>query len=104
SAAHGPLFQARIAVARGRLDFENGDFEGAVRRANEALALDGQLAAAHLLLANVAIERGQSPLEHLRKAAAGRAPSPEALGRLAVRLGRGEEACRLANRYLQVAP
>lgn len=103
-AALGPQFQASLTVARGRLAFENGDFDAAVRMANDALGLDARNAAAHLLLANVAIERNQSPVEHLRRAAAGRAPAPEAVGRLAARLPQGEEACRLASRYLQVAP
>jgi Flp pilus assembly protein TadD len=99
-----PELRARLAVARGRLEFENGDFDDVVRLANEAITLDARNASAHLLLANVAIERGDSPVEHLRRAVAGNAPPPEALGRLASRLGRGEEACRLATRYLQVAP
>jgi len=102
--SHGPEIRARLAVARGRLEFESGDFDSVVRLANEALALDARSAAPHLLLANVAIERGESPIEHFRRAVAGHSPAPEALGRLASRLGRGEEACRLATRYLQVAP
>src|SRR5690606_27407202 len=78
--SHGPEIRARLAVARGRLEFESGDFDSVVRLANEALALDARSAAPHLLLANVAIERGESPIEHFRRAVAGHSPAPEALG------------------------
>ncbi|MCZ7686109.1 MAG: hypothetical protein M5U28_48075 [Sandaracinaceae bacterium] len=100
----GAAFRARLAVARGRVEFENGAFDEVVRLANEALGHDAQNASAHLLLANVAIERGTSPVDHLGSAARGHAPPPEALGRLAARLSTGEEACRNARRYLEVAP
>ncbi|HEY8426833.1 MAG TPA: tetratricopeptide repeat protein, partial [Sandaracinaceae bacterium] len=100
----GSDFLARLAVARARLEFENGDFRAAAELANEALRHDERNASAHLLLANIAIERAESPVEHLRRAVQGDAPPPEALGRLAARLSRGEEACRLARRYLEVAP
>lgn len=102
--ALGADFRARLLVARGRVEFENGAFDEAVRLANEALGHDAQNASAHLLLANVAIERGASAVEHLRSATRGRAPPPEALGRLASRLAPGDEACALARRYLEVAP
>jgi len=75
-----------------------------VRLANEALEHDPEEASAHLLLANVAIERSEDPIESLRHAVEGHAPPPEALGRLATRLDAGEEACQLATRYLEVAP
>src|SRR5690606_5953417 len=95
---------AWLVVARGRLEFELGDFDGTVRSANQALEIDAELAAAHLLLANVAIERGESGIEELRRAVEGHTPPPEALGRLASRLpARSDDACRLAGRYLQVA-
>ncbi len=93
-----------LAVARGRLEFEHGDFDETVEAANAALAADARFGPAHLLLANVAIERGNAPLEALRAAVTGVMPPPEALGRLAPRLGRGEEACTLARRYLEAAP
>lgn len=103
-ASLGDDFRARLAIARARIEFERGKFDAVVRLANEALALDARSAAAHVLLANVAVERDANPIEHLRRAVEGDAPPPEALGRLAVRLGNGEEACRLARRYLEVAP
>ncbi|HJL14434.1 MAG TPA: tetratricopeptide repeat protein, partial [Sandaracinaceae bacterium LLY-WYZ-13_1] len=93
-----------LAVAQGRLEFEMGDFDETVELANRAIEADPQFAAAHLLLANVAIERGDDGIEHLRHAAEGHTTPPEALGRLAPRLPRGEEACRVAERYLEVAP
>ncbi len=100
----GPRFEARILAARGRLRFELGDFGDATANAREALSKDAECAEAHLLLANIAIERGDDPIPHLRSAVAGHAPLPEALGRLAVRLPRGEEACDLARRYMRAAP
>lgn len=102
--ALGPRFAARLAVARGRLHFEGGSFDAAVRLAQEALGHDPESGPAHLLLANVAIERGESPVDSLRLAVAAQAPPPEALGRLVSRLPVGEEACRLGRRYLEVAP
>ena len=93
-----------IEVANGRYAFEMGSFEEVVRRANAAIAVDPNFATAHLLIANVAIERNDDPLVELRRAVGGFAPAPEALGRLAPRLGRGEEACRIAQRYMQIAP
>lgn len=95
---------ARVSVARGRLEFEDGDYDATVRLANEAIAADEHLAAAHLLIATIAIERGSDPVEPLRRAAAGYAPPPEALGLLAPRLPVGEEACSVARRYLAAAP
>ncbi len=57
-----PALQAQLAVARGRLEFEGSHFDDVVRLANEAVALDEDNATAHLLLANVAIERDESPI------------------------------------------
>ncbi len=102
--ALGSGFAARLAVARARLEFENGGFDAAVRLAQEALGHDATNGAAHLVLANVASERDESPVEHLRRAVAGQPPPPEALGRLTSRLPAGEEACTVARRYLEVAP
>lgn len=95
---------ARVAVARGRLEFEDGDYAAAVNLGNEAVRVDEHLASAHLLLGTVAIERGSDALEHLRRAAAGHAPPPEALGQLAPRLPLGDEACGVARRYILAAP
>ncbi len=98
--------QPRIDSARGWLDFEAGSdrYDAAVTRANAAIEADEHLSSAHLLLGTIAIERGQDPIPELRRAAAARAPSPEALGQLAPRLPAGEEACRVARRYLAAAP
>jgi tetratricopeptide (TPR) repeat protein len=101
--ALGATFHARVLVARARLEFENGAFDAAVRLANEALAQDATNGGAHLVLANVAGERGESTVPHLQRAMAAQAPPPEALGRLAPQLS-GDEACRAARRYLEVAP
>jgi tetratricopeptide (TPR) repeat protein len=100
----GSAFLARLKVAQARLAFEGGRFDEVVELANEAVRLDPNIAAAHLLLANVAVERGDSPNEHLQRAVAAQAPPPEALGTLAIRLERGEDACRLGRRYLEIAP
>ena len=99
----GSEFDARILAARGRLRFELGDFDDATAKAEAAIEKDPRASEAHLLLANIAIEEGDDPIPHLRAAVEGRAPLPEALGRLASRL-RGEEACELARRYMRAAP
>ncbi len=100
----GTDLEARILSARGRLRFEYGTFGDAMTRAREAIARDARCADAHLLLANVAIETGGDPIPELRLAVAGTAPPPEAVGRLAVRLPAGQEACELAARYMRAAP
>ncbi len=94
----------RIEAARGWVAFERDDYDEAVSRAEAAIQADAQLSIAHLLLGTVAIERGENALEHLRRAAAARAPAPEALGQLAAQLPFGEEACAVAARYLLAAP
>ncbi|MFK7984738.1 MAG: tetratricopeptide repeat protein [Sandaracinaceae bacterium] len=93
-----------IAVASGRVSFEEGSLETATTRANEAIQADEAYGPAHLLLANVAMEQSLSPAEALQASVAGHETPPEAVGRLAVQLARGEEACRLAARYLEIAP
>lgn len=100
----GPRYEARVFAARGRLNFELGDFSDATENAEKAIEKDSKCSEAHLLLANIAIEQGDDPIPHLRAAVAGRAPLPEALGRLSVRLPRGREACDLARRYMSAAP
>jgi tetratricopeptide (TPR) repeat protein len=99
-----PELRARIETARGRLRFEGGNFGDARTRAEAALALDARCAEAQLLLANIAIEQGGDPVPALRAATAGIAPPAEAIGRLALRLPRGDEACAAARRYLDAAP
>ncbi len=97
-------FRARIAVARARLRFEVSGFDDAQRLALEAISLDPHCADAHLMLATIASERGGDPTAELRLAVTGNRAAPEALGRLAVRLGAGSEACALAGRYIEAAP
>lgn len=107
---HAPqAFFAQLDATRGRVQFENSDMAGAERYARQALQKDARCADAHLLLADVAIERN-SPAEvvreALRNAATGRAPPPEAVGRLAYRLDESARAerCQLAHRYMLTAP
>jgi tetratricopeptide (TPR) repeat protein len=97
-------FMARALVARARLRFEISDFDGAVRLAQEALALDPKCGEAHVVIANVAIERDEDATPHFREAIAGTHVPAEAYGRLAIRLERGPEACRHARRYVEIAP
>jgi tetratricopeptide (TPR) repeat protein len=99
-----PELRARLEAARGRLRFESGSFADARERATAALALDPRCAEAQLLLASVTIEQGGDALPPLRAAAAGDAPPAEAIGRLALRLPPGAEACAAARRYLDAAP
>ncbi len=100
----GPRFEARLLAARGRLLYENGSFDDARTKAQEALAKDASCAAAHYVLGLVADARGSSPVEHLRAALAARSPSPEVLGQLLIFDDRAADRCDLARRYLQAAP
>lgn len=100
----GAAFEARLLAVRGALRFEYGSFDDAAALARQALEKDESSPPAHLLLAVIAIERGEDPREELRRAVAGQAPAAEAIGRLAVTLGRGDEACELAGRYMRMAP
>lgn len=103
--ASNPMFQARLAVAMGRLSFEQGDFGEAARRARQALQKVDQFGPAHLLLADVQKADGSDPTPELRLAISGVMPPPEAVGRLVRRLGRqAEDRCALAERYLSAAP
>ncbi|MCB9593643.1 MAG: tetratricopeptide repeat protein, partial [Sandaracinaceae bacterium] len=94
----------RVESARGWIAYEHDNYSEARSHANAAIAANPQLSSAHLLLGTVAIEENENPIEHLRHAAAGQMPSPEALGLLATRLPFGEEACTTAARYLAAAP
>ncbi|UJR86510.1 tetratricopeptide repeat protein [Sandaracinus amylolyticus] len=97
-------FFARVSVARARLRYEVGDLDEARRLAQQAISADPRCSEAHLLLANVAIERNEDPIPHFRASIAGTRVMPEAVGRLAIRLERGDEACTLARRYIEAAP
>lgn len=100
----GPRYEARLLAARGRLLYENGSFDDARTKAQEALAKDASCAAAHYVLGLVADARGSSPVEHLRAALAARSPSPEVLGQLLIFDDRAADRCDLARRYLRAAP
>lgn len=99
-----PSFAARIAALRGRLRFEAGDEPGAERLGQQAATLDAHSGLAHLLLADVAIANHGDPVPELRLAAAGTAAPPESVGRLAMRLRTGDEACTFAHAYVDRAP
>lgn len=99
-----PSFAARVAALRGRLRFEAGDEPGAERLARQAVALDASSGLGHLLLADVAVASHGDPVPELRLAAAGTASPPEAVGRLAMRLASGTDACLYAAAYVQRAP
>ena len=100
----GARYEARLLAARGRLLYENGSFEDAGTKAQEALAKDPSCASAHYVLGLVADARGSSPVTHLRAALAARSPSPEVMGQLLIFDGRASDRCDLARRYLQAAP
>jgi tetratricopeptide (TPR) repeat protein len=106
AAARGalPSVRARILAVRARVAFDGADATEARARAEEAVRLDPLCAEAHLLLADLEIEASRDPIPELRLALAGTAPPGEAVGRLALRLGTGEERCALARRYLEIAP
>jgi tetratricopeptide (TPR) repeat protein len=92
-------FRALISAVRARAAFESSDVDEARQLAEAAVALDPLCAEAHLVLADVATVGSHDPIPELRLAAAGTYPMPEALGRLAARLERGEEACTSARLY-----
>jgi len=106
AAARGalPSVRARVLAVRARLAFDTADRTEARARANEAIGLDPLCAEAHLILADLEIEGSRDPIPELRLALAGTAPAGEAVGRLALRLGAGEERCALSRRYLEIAP
>jgi tetratricopeptide (TPR) repeat protein len=100
----GDVVEARIRAARARFEFENGNFGRAEELAREAIEIDEDNAEAHLVLANIAAERGNDPVPEFRRAASGRTPPPEALGLFVRRVGPTDEGCKLARRYLEAAP
>jgi len=101
----GARSQARIATLRAEvLYFGNGDLDGAATQARAAIALDSTVGQAHLLLATVLTEQGQSNQAELRAAIGCPSPPPEAFARLAISLGATTEGCELARRYLTAAP
>jgi Flp pilus assembly protein TadD len=99
-----PSVRARLLAVRGRLAFDGADATEARARADEALRIDPHCAEAHLLIADLEIEGARDPVPALRSAVTGTGPLGEAFGRLALRLGSGDEACTLGRRYLETAP
>ena len=100
----GPLYEARVATARGRIRFEYGGFGDAAEHAREAVEKDPGSAEGHFLLAMIADAKGEDPEAHLRRAAEGRMPAPEVLGQLVIHMSRGRERCEFGRRYLRGAP
>ena len=100
----GPRYQARVAVARGRVRFEYGSFGDAREHAEEAIEKDGDSAEAHFLMAMIADANGDDPERHLRRAAEGRMPPPEVFGQLVIHSRGGRERCEMGRRYLAAAP
>lgn len=98
-----PRLPARLHVIEGMIALERGRTAEAQREARRARVIDPRSAEAALLLARVAIHRGDDPEPHLREAVEGLAPAPMALGMLAP-MTRGAEACDLSGRYLERAP
>jgi len=94
---------ARLRVAAGAIAFERGRLGDAASEAAQAMSVDHHSAEAAVLLARVALARRDDPVPHLRSAVDGRAVPPFALAMLAARLP-PQEACELANRYLERAP
>ncbi len=99
-----PWFRARVLAVLGRVSFELGRYEDAADKATRAIELDERTSEAHLLRAFIAETTGDDMVVHLRRAVEGRAPPPEAVGLLAKQIGRGDEACELARRYMAAAP
>ncbi len=94
----------RLLVVRGRIEANLGRFPSAARYAQRALETDGQMAEAHMLLADAAARQRQDPEPHLRSAATVPRPVPRAWWQLARRLGANEEGCAFAGRFLRAAP
>lgn len=94
---------ARLRVAEGVIAFERGRLGDAASEAAQAISVDHHSSEAAVLLARIALARRDDPLPHLQTAVNGRAVAPFALAMLAARTDR-EEACELANRYLERAP
>ncbi len=100
----GDRYEARVAVARGRVRFEYGSFSDAKEHAEEAVQKDERSAEAHFLLAMIADATGGDPEPHLQRAAEGRMPPPEVFGQLVIHMRAGSERCELGQRYLRAAP
>ncbi|MBO6940143.1 MAG: tetratricopeptide repeat protein [Deltaproteobacteria bacterium] len=100
----GDRYEARVAVARGRVRFEYGSFSEAKEHAEQAVEKDARSAEAHFLLAMIADATGGDPEPHLRRASEGRMPPPEVFGQLVIHMRAGSERCELGERYLAAAP
>lgn len=96
--------RARVAAMRARRAFESGDMSRATELADEAKGIDERASEAHLVLALVADVRGGNPVPHLRRALAGRMPTPEVFGQLVLFDDRNDAICAIAQRYVAAAP
>ena len=96
--------RALLRVARGRLAFENDQIAMARRLAQRALSNDPRCAEAHLLLADIAENRNDSPHEHLRRAAGCPDAPPIAFARLALSEPSKSTSCDWAKRYKTASP
>ena len=97
----GPRDEARLAVARGRIDLEYGRMSDAKEHGQAALEKDPSSAEAHFLLA-MAVEGGDRA-EHLTRALEGHGVTPEMLGQMVIH-GPREGRCELAARYMEATP
>ncbi|HEY8427675.1 MAG TPA: hypothetical protein VIL20_04845 [Sandaracinaceae bacterium] len=97
------MLEARVRATGALILLESGQVGAALREAEVAQRLDGLSSEAALLQARIARVRNQPAEPFLRQALNGRAPAPMAIALLAESL-HGDEACELAQRYLERAP
>lgn len=97
--------QADIRAIQARLAVANGSRPLAIRQSDRALALDPGHAEAHLVRADLLLERDRDPTEELEAALAGPHPSSRPLAQLALRAETVDDrTCELAGRYRRAAP
>ncbi len=96
--------RCRVLAYSAMATFEEGDVSEATQILERANDVAPGCSLVHLVRADIAEERSRPVRPHLQAAVAGTTPVPEALGRLAIELGSGAEACQLAERYIAAAP
>ena len=102
-AISSPRDEARLAVARGRIDLEYGRMSEAMAEGEAALEKDPHSAEAHFLLAMTVDAQGRDSAEHLARALQGHGVTPEMLGQMVIH-GPREGRCELAARYMEASP